>query len=244
MYEAGEIEDDYDGFEPIQHIATPMPCAQPFEDPVAKRVATWLDGVDGSPPARTTRTDNLAIGSPMEAFYQLQAQSRSDLDAGIQTPSASSRASSPELKGKHASTIRKLVCVPPLRLRFPSSSSSKLGAQTLATPPRRFKIPARGVSQSEGSALQSRHTSNSSKSRSLATPKGDMTDHLGEEVSAELIDAGLPLPPLSPAVELYRKGKGPKTRRQPSYWDDDLLMQKRIGQEDDDGSCMMEDRER
>lgn len=225
MYGVGDVEDVFDGFEPAQHISTPMPCAQPFEDPVAKRVATWLESVDGSPPPSTAQSNGLAGDSPMEAFYKLQAQSPDHLDAGIQTPS--SKASSHEIRDKHASTISKLVCIPPLRLRFPSSSSSKLGVETLATPPRRFKIPARGVSQVD----DLRHTSNSSKSTSFAAVNATEL----EEAGGELDDPDLPLPSLSPDVELYRKGKGPKMRRQLSYWDDDLLMPKRVDHEDGEG---------
>lgn len=224
----GDAEVDYDGFELTQHISTPRPCAQPFEDLVAKRVATWLESVDGSPPPSTTQSTDLAVDdSPMEAFYKLQAQSPDHLDAGIQTPS--SKASSHEIRDRHASTISKLVCIPPLRIRFPSSSSSRLGVETLATPPRRFKIPARGVTQADGL----RHTSNSSKSRVPTTANAaDL-----EQASGELDDSDLPLPSLSPDVELYRKGKGPKMRRQQSYWDDDLLMPGRPGEQDDEGTA-------
>lgn len=233
MYKADDVEDDFDGFEPTKHIATTMPCAQPFEDPVAKRVATWLDSVDGSPPPSTAESENIRVDSPMEAFYQLQAQTPEQLDAGIKTPSGSSKASSHVIRDKHTSTIGRLVCIPPLRLRFPSSSSSKLGLQTLSTPPKRFKIPARGNSQSEITAMQPRHASNSSKSRSFVTANATEVLAPEEDMAVDSIVAAMP--PLSPDVEVYRKGKGPKTRRQPSYWDDDLLMQKKIGQEEGEG---------
>ena len=170
--DAGDGEEELDGFDPSKHIDTPMPHAQPFEDPVAKRVATWLDNVDGSPLPAVNPKGNLMTDSPMEAFYQLQAETPENLNAGIKTPSISSSKSSHEIRDKHSSTISKLMCIQPLRLRFPSSSSSKLGFQTLATPPRRFKIPARVDSQSGSSTLHSRHASNSSKSRSFTTANG------------------------------------------------------------------------
>jgi len=230
---SGDVKDVFDGFEPAQHISTPTPCAQPFEDPVVKRVATWLESVDGSPPPSTAQSNDSAVDdSPMEAFFKLQAQSPDRLDAGIQTPS--SKASSYEIRDRHASAISKLVCIPPLRIRFPSSSSSKLGVESLATPPRKFKIPARAIGQVEGAALQSRHTSNSAKSRNI--PASNTTELA--LAGGELEDSDLPLPSLSPDVEVYRKGKGPKMRRQLSYWDDDLLMPKITGKENGEGETV------
>ena len=230
--------DDFeqDGFEPATHIHRALPQPAPFEDPTANRVVSWLSEVDaGSSPERTVE-----IVEPLPDITP-------DLNAGIRTPSWGSKLST-DSKTSKRSGIGGLMCIPTLKMKF---QPMRTGLNTLATPPRRPKIPAREFEAaprhpkiparetpiddpftSTPLKQQRRHASNSSNSRIavVSTPelelveKGRERKDSGVDVQDDRVTEGMAALELSPSVELFRKEKRPRRARCDGYFDDDILL--------------------
>lgn len=212
MSEEEELELYAAWFEPIKKD-TPRPPTPPPHCPASNRVASWLTEVDES----VAPEDDQKTFSPVNARAILQEEVEG-LDAGMRTPSSTSRGSS-DLVDAATGTIKKLLCVPPLRLNF---APSRTGVPSLETPPKRFRIPAREgpFDPFVSTPPQSRHASNSSKSR-RATPAQPATTPESGKILSEMDN--MMLLPLSPGVERYRKGQGPRLVRCDSYFDKDIL---------------------